>query len=442
MTVIVLGELTRDGEPAPPAPVRLHPRLFRRIAVLVIAVLTVLGATGSTPSVRHTLRSVWSIDYGEGDSMAVDDTTLYAGRNEDGNATLTAFDLATGRRRWSVPTGDETVSLRSTLGGVLVMPEAVSDARIPQGNGTFLVQTFTSSTIARDAATGRALWTLPGDALGIYPDSVLMGQADRNGNLTVLRVVGLRDGVPRWTRQLRDIDVWGIGERSGKPAGILLGDRSGLLTLVDYADGSTLHTGRVDAPWRRNPDNGVYGGVQVIGDRLIVEQAGEQANLSAVYRLDDFRELWRSDGFVIDCGTVLCTISDSGLTGHDPDTGRQLWYRYDLNGVWPVGHGRFLGNGPSSQGPYQLLDTRTGRGIGDTVRGEPTWTGGTPSGSVLLVGIVAGDYRRSTVIQLDLDTGRSYLLGAVEESAHFGCLNAPGHLVCAHPDGLEVTAVG
>lgn len=442
MTVIDLGELTHDQGPAPPAPpVRLDRRLFRQVAIVAIAVLTVLGATGSTASVRHNLRPLWTTAYGDGSSMTLDDTSLYAGRIEDGSATFSAFDLATGRKRWTVPTGVETVTPMADVDGVLIMPETVADLRIPQDDGTFMVQTSTSSTTARDAATGRALWTLPGSAIEAYPGSVLMGLSDRNGRLAGLRVVGLRDGGTRWRRSLRDIDVWGTSETGGTPARVLLGDRSGLLTVIDYADGSTVRTGRVSGfPWPGAGEG--YAALHLIDDRLVITRADDRSHESVVYRLDDFRELWRFDGFVMDCGSVLCSMRENGLAGHDPDTGRQLWFRSDLNGVWPLAGGRFLGNGPSPQGPYQLVDPLTGRGVGDTVRGEPTWNGGAPSGAVLLVGVVPGDYHRSTVVQLDLGTGRSYLLGAIGQAGHFGCLSVPGYLACGRPGGIEVTAVG
>lgn len=447
MTVIELGEMSRGREVLPPAPpVRLDLRFARKAAVVVIAVLTVLGVTGSTPSVRHTVRPLWSTGFGEGDSMTVDAGTLYAGQQRDGRVTLTAYDLATGRVRWAVPTGDSTVSLRPVVAGVLVTPDTVSDARIPQDNGTFMVQTYTSSTIARDSATGRALWTLPGDALAIYPGSatypgsVLLGENDSLGSLTRLRLVGLRDGATRWTEPVRNIDVWTVADTGGRPNRIVLGAASGVLTVLDYADGSTVRTGRLDA--RQHPDrDGAYASLQVFNGLLVASRADTDSNDFTVYRLADLQELWRSDGFLIDCGVVLCAMQSTGLAGRDPQTGQVRWRRTDLGGMWPLANGRFLGNGSSSLGPYQLVDPATGRGSGDLVRGEPTWSDGTPSGSVLLTGIVA-DINRSSVIQFDLDTGTSYLLGTISEVTRFGCQSTPGYLVCARPGGLDVTAVG
>jgi hypothetical protein len=441
--VIELGELTRDGEtPLPAPPVRLDRRLMRKAAVVVIAALTVLGVTGSTPSVRHTLRPLWSTSFGEGDSMTVDAGTLYADQRRDGRMTLRAYDLATGRVRWAAPAGDSTVSLPPVVAGVLVTPDSFFDARIPQDNGTFMVQTYTSSTIARDSGTGRTLWTLPGDALATYPGSALLAESDGQGSLTRLRMVGLRDGVTRWTAPVRDVDVWAVADTGGRPTRIVLGAPSGVLTVLDYADGSTVHTGRVGGQWPRPPGNEVHAEVDVIGDRLVISRADNDSNDSTVYRLDDFQELWHSSGFVIDCGAVLCSMENTGLAGRDPETGQPRWRRSDMGGMSPLANGRILGNGSSSLGPYQLIDPADGRAIGDLVRGEPTWTGGRPSGSVLLVGPVAADVHRSSVIQLDLDTGRSYLLGTIAEVQHFGCQSTPGYLVCARSGGLDVTAVG
>lgn len=437
MTVIELTD--GPGAAPPPPPVRLDRRLFRQVSIVVLAALTVLGVTGSTPSVRHNLRPLWTTSYGDGSSMFVLGHTLYAGQARDGNATLAAFDLATGRRRWTVPAGGDSVAPVAARDGVLLLPQALTDVRIPRDGDSFAGQTLTSSTIARDATTGRALWTLPGDALEAFPGSALMARNNLSGHLAGLRVVGLRDGVTRWSRSLRDVDAWGVDVRGGAPAHILVADRSGLLTTVDYADGSTVRTGRVGGFHQR--DAAGYAGLHVIGDRLVITEADDHRHESVVYRLGDLRELWHSGGFLMDCGTVLCATEEDGLSGRDPDTGRRLWSRPDVSGVWPLAGGRLLANGPSGQGPYQLIDPRTGRGLGDTVHGEPSWNG-LPTGAILLVGTITGDYRRSTVVQLDLGTGRSYLLGAIDQAGQSGCVSTPGYLACARPGGIEVTAVG
>jgi hypothetical protein len=271
---------------------------------------------------------------------------------------------------------------------------------------------------------------------------VLLAESDGQGSLTRLRVVGLRDGVTRWTAPVRDVDVWAVADTAGRPTRIVLGAPSGVLTVLDYADGSTVHTGRVSGQWPQPPGDEVHVGVGVIGDRLVIYRADNDRNDSTVYRLDDFQELWHSAGFVIDCGVLLCSMENTGLAGRDPETGRSRWRRSDLGGMSPLANGRVLGNGSSVLGPYQLVDPADGRPIGDLIRGEPTWTGGRPSGSVLLVGPVAADVHRSSVIQLDLDTGHSYLLGSIREVEHLGCQSTPGYLVCVRSGGLDVTAVG
>jgi hypothetical protein len=443
MTVIELGELSRDGGPPPPAPpLRLDRRLIRRVAVAVVAVLTVLGVTGSTPAVRHNIRPLWSTSYGEGDSMTLDGTTLYATQQEKGPATVSAYDLATGRRRWSVPIDDPNTGLPPAVAGTLVMAGAMTFQSVPQPDGTFMVQAAPDSTIARDAATGRTLWTVRGDALQSSPGSVLLGENDHNGSLTRLRVVGLRDGTTRWTKAVHGFDVWTVAESGGQPSGIVLAGPSGDVTVLDYARGTTLRTGKIALHDPQPNAKGYFASLDVAGGLLVVSRSEAERNDSTVYRLDTFRELWHSNGFVADCGVVFCAMDETGLTGRDPATGQVRWRRPDLGGLWPLANGRLLGNGASAMGPYQMIDPATGRGFGDVIRGEPTWTEGTPGGSVLLMGTVVDDYKLSSVIQLDLDTGASYLLGAVRGAAHFGCQSVPGYLVCARSDGLDVTAVG
>jgi outer membrane protein assembly factor BamB len=439
--VIELGVLTGDEDPPPPAPVRLTRRTIRQVAVSVVAVLTLFTVTASIPPTRHHVRVLWSAAYGEGDATMLTDTTLYLSDDAPGRPTLSAYDLATGRVRWTAPTGDPVPGLLPVLDGVLVTPGSEGDVRIPQPDGSFLNSTQVTRTEGRDPDTGRVLWRRPGDVLREFGDSVLLGESDDQGRLTRLRVVGLRDGTARWSRPVQGVEAWDVAETGGRPTKIVLVSASGLLTLIDYADGRTVRTAQVE--WNRPPrPNGVSTNLLAFGEYLVISRADESAQVSTVYRLATLRQLWHVDGFVMDCRPALCTADLNGLVGHDAATGRPRWRATGMANAWNLGDGRILADAPASRGPHQIIDATTGRPIGDPVRGQATWLYTPRSGSVLILGLAPNRPGVSTVVRLDLDTGGRTLLGTIEEADYFGCQGVAGYLACVRPGRLEVTAVG
>jgi outer membrane protein assembly factor BamB len=441
--VIDLGELTGAEGLPPPAPVRLTRRLIRQIAVSVVAVLTLGTVTASIPPNRPEIRQLWSAPFGEGDASMLTGSTLYLSRGTAGNPTLTAYDLATGRVRWRTSTGDPVNGLLPVTDGVLLMPESVGDVRIRQDDGSFLNSTQITRTLARDSDTGRLLWSQGGDVMREFGDSVLLGESDDQGRLTRMRVIGLRDGVTRWSRPVRGVEGWDVAKIGGRPAQIVLTDAAGALTLLDYADGQTVRTGKL--LWHGPPqqqDSGVSTDLVMIGDYLVISRSDNTAQVSTVYRLATLQELWHVDGFVLDCGPALCTMDGSGLVGRDPATGRPRWRVPGMANVWNLGHGRILADSPSARGPHQVIDAASGRTIGYPVRGDATWVYAPLPRSVMILGIEATDPGASTVIRLDLDTGAPSLLGTIKEADYYGCQGVPGYLTCVRPGKLEVTAVG
>jgi hypothetical protein len=257
-------------------------------------------------------------------------------------------------------------------------------------------------------------------------------------------VIGLRDGRIRWRRPISGVEAWDVAESGdGRPAQIVLIDAAGAVTELDYADGQITHTGRIrwNGP-HGGSDSAVLTSLVMFGGYLVISRSDNTAQASTVYRLATLRELWQANGFVLDCGPVLCTMDGSGLVGRDPTTGRPRWQAGDLAGVWNLGHGRILTDAPTARGPHQLIDAATGRLIGDPVRGEATWINAPLPRSVLILGIAATAPGLSTVVRLDLDTGARSLLGTIQEADYFGCQGVPGYLTCVRPGRLEITAVG
>jgi PQQ-like domain len=439
--VIELGELPREEPLLPPAPVRLTRRLVRQIVLSAVAVLTLCTVTGSIVPVRHEVHRLWSTPYGEGDAMIVEGGTLYLSRGSVGQQHLTAFDLPTGRVRWSTP-ADAGSGVVEVLDRVLIEAASTGDVEIPQPDGSILHSTQVDSTMVRDADTGRELWRHPGDALRVYTTSVLLGESNSQGKLIRLTVVGLRDGVTRWTRAVHAVDGWDVAATGEQPTEIVLADPSGVLTVLDYADGRTGRTGKVRWLAQQQPDDGISTSLTVIGDYLVVTLSTNTAQASTVYRRSTFQKLWHANGFVLDCGPVLCTSDDRSVVGRDPVTGQVRWSAPGMGTVWYVGDGRLLADAPTTAGPHQIIDAVSGRRIGDAVRGDATWVYFPVPPAVVVLGSAPGRPGLNTVIRLDLRNGSRSLLGTIQQAEYSGCQAVPGYLTCVRPDKIDIIAVG
>jgi hypothetical protein len=438
--VIELGELTRDESPLPAGPMRPTRRLLRQVAASVVAVLTLFTVTGSATPVRHVVRQLWSTPYGQGDSEVIANGLLLVDRESTGTPSLSAYDLATGRMRWSSTTDTAVNGLTPVVGGVLLTPQSGDAFAIRgPGDGSFRYGTQAVATVARDAASGRVLWRQTGDERAAFSDSALLGQSDLRGRLISLRVVGLRDGVTRWTRSVPGVDSWAVGRDGDRPTVIVLADSSGTVTVLDYATGRPVSTGRVPGYTPQQLDS-VVAVVQVIGGYLVISRSDNLGEAATVYQLATLQALWHTDGIVLDCGPILCTTNEAGLTGHDPTTGRARWQVPGLGFVWNLGGGRVLADSAATRGPNEILDVATGRPVG--VRGESTWADTPPGPSVVVLGTESDEPNRSTIIRLDFRTGGIALLGTIAASGYYGCEGVPGYLTCIRQSNLEVTAVG
>jgi hypothetical protein len=438
--VIELGELTPD--PLPPAPMRVTRRLVRQVGLSVIAVLTLFTVTGSVTPVRHQVRLLWSTPFSQGDSEMIDDDLLFVDRASAGTPSLSAYDLATGRMRWRSTTDTAVNGLTPVVGGVLLTPQN-GDAFAIRGpdDGSFRYATQVVATVARNAASGRVLWRQAGDERAAFGDSALLSRSDVRGRLTSLRVVGLRDGVTRWTRSVPDVDSWAVGHDGDRPTVIVLADSSGTVTVLDYATGRPLGTGRVPwyTPQQLDSDIAV---VQVIGDYLVITRSNHSPEVATIYRLATLQELWHTASIMLDCGPILCTTDAAGLTGHDPTTGRVRWQVPGLGFAWNLGGGRLLADSGATRGPNEILDAATGRPFGVAVRGEGTWDDTPPEPYVVVLGLEPDEPSRSTIIRLDLGSGAISLVGTIAATGYYGCQAVPGYLTCIRQSTLEVTAVG
>ncbi|GID32434.1 outer membrane protein assembly factor BamB family protein [Paractinoplanes brasiliensis] len=427
MTLIDLGDARAAVVPAG-APVNLA-----RLRRLVLAVLTVVGlaaVTASTPPSPPLVRPLWTTALQPSDTVALNGRTVYLNRSSSsGPAEVVAFDLPTGRLRWSTPTGD-AYGVRPVGDVVLVTTGPLPIASSPGPR-----------TIALDAETGAPLWQSAGaSAPSAVGSDILLAETDRTGATTGLRLLGLRDGRQVWRRSITPAEEWTTIVEGGRPTAVVTVTGTGDATVYGHADGAVRH--RVRIPW-----NGVYSATLFpAGAQLVVIRTASAQTVATIYRAADLRPLWRSDeliGYVTGCGRLICTVGVRGVAGRDPATGRQAWRRDDLNFVWDLGAGRLLLSATANlaSATTVLVDAATGRTIGRPLGGPEAFVPG-PAGSLTLLHATGTPPDRTTVDRLDLTGGRRTVLGTVDRLAEQDCQGVSGYLLCPRGGTLTVNAVG
>ncbi|WP_250032744.1 outer membrane protein assembly factor BamB family protein [Paractinoplanes maris] len=430
MTLIDLGNAGAATEAAA-APVNL-PRL-RRLALAVLTAVGLAAMTASAPPAPPLVRPLWTTALQPSDAVAVDGRTVYLNRSSpSGPAEVVAYDLHTGRLRWSTPTGD-AYDLRP-VGGVVL----ATTGPLPPGSAAFSPG---PRTIALDAATGTRLWQSAGaSSPSSVGSGVLLAETGQSGAITGLRLVGLRDGHQVWRRSITPAEEWTTVTEGGRPTSVVTVTPTGDATVYGYDDGAVRHRSRI--PW-----NGVYSATFFpVGDQLVVIRTASAQTAAAIYRAADLRRLWRSDeliGSVTGCGPLICTAGVRGVAGRDPATGRQIWRRDDMRFVWDLGADRLLLSAAANlaSSTTVLVDAATGRTIGRPLGGQEAFVAG-PSGSLILLRATGKPEDRTAVNRLDLADGRQTSLGTVDRLAEQACQGVPGYLLCPRGAALTVTAVG
>jgi outer membrane protein assembly factor BamB len=428
MALIDLGDAEAVAETAAP----LNLARLRRLALVVLTVAGLLAVAGSVPAAPSPVRPLWTAAFRPGDTMALDDRTVYLNRTgAAGEPAVSAYDLRSGRLRWSTPddagVADDGVRL---AGDVLLVPTAPG-LGAQSGGGT----------LALDAATGEQLWRSDGEASPSVADgNVLLAETDQLGVTTGLRLVGLRDGREVWRHAIAPAGQWTALAEDGRPTSIVTVTDTGDATVYGYADGTVLHRARI--PW-----NGVYNAaLSAAASYLVVIRTASALTAATIYRTADLHPLWRSEeliGYVTGCGALICTAGVRGVAGRESTTGREVWRRDDLNFVWDLGGGRLLLSAAANlaSATTVLVDAATGRTIGRPLGGQQAFSAGA-TGSLLLLRGTSKPPERTVVSRLDLATGRQTALGSVERVTEQACRGTPGYLLCPRGDTLTVTAVG
>lgn len=442
MPVIDLGDVTAGAAAADPDVPR--PRPARRLGTAAVTALCAFTLGAATTVPPPAVRLAWELPVEEPQSITLAGDTAFVHRMAGAQAVLTAYDVADGEPKWSLPTGPDLGAVEAIPGtGVVLMRSGPVTVEKEYADGTTGALMFHRETVALAPATGDTIWRRPGEPLTGGPDGVLLEQRDRRGEIGSLSLVRGRDGAPLWSVPTPGLQNIEVGYRAGRPRLIVTASDRGEITVLRYADGRPLRN--LKSPWlATQPSAGYETDLVAAGDRLLLVRMEAYRTTITAHQIETLQELWRAtvDPFpwIHDCGVVLCLVDDNSLAGLDPATGRRRWQLPGIVSISWSGGGRLLAADSADPPVQRLVDAADGRLIGP---GGTGYAHSTPSAdnSVLLLRTAAAPSGHTAVSRLDLRTGRPKLIGLMHVGHQFGCDAAERHLLCRAPDRLVVTAV-
>ena len=444
MTTIELGELGSPGA-GPDVDRRRRPdrRLIRRWGVAGATVLCLLAVTGSVRPQPRGIRPLWSVPMGQNMGTTLTADTVYLHQIVAGEPRLSAYDLATGDLRWSRHVDDPAGYLQTAVSGLLLLPTDRRTVPPAPGDQSSWATDFAQSTTALDPATGRTLWTVPGDVETLDVDTALMSDHADDGRLRRLRLLRLSDQRTIWSRDVPGVRNRTVAVSGGRPDKIITTTDRGEITVFRYADGAHVASARI--PWiPPDPQTGTFTDVVAAGDVLVVNRTRPDVDDLRVYRLDTLTLVWtlRTAGdYPFGCGPAICLHDRSGVTSFEPLTGRVRWRLATADHAWPVTPDRLILEASNGDGWSVFVDAATGALVGEPGTGLSVWNGA-PGAYVLVLSPTASPPGRTSVTRWDLATGRRNLLGAIPALTEHNCQAVTGYLTCVRNDLLEVTAVG
>jgi hypothetical protein len=363
--VIDLGEL-RPEEPAeqrrPPLALT---RGVRNGALAGLAALTAVLLGGSATPGPAPVRRVAVIDVAPVRAYALGDGDAFVLRQQaDGGAgdAVTAYALADGSRRWSVPAGP-----------------GMYDVQWWGEFGLLIGVTADQRTVAWDAGTGAVRWRAAGTFAGVAAGTVLLTDTYGPAGRRRLTVADPRTGAPVWSVQAAGFGSLGVDEADGTAAAARVVDVAddGAVVVRRLADGAEAGRGRVErrtGPGREGAEFRVD-----VGDGLLttVETDGRGTTVAA-YATDGLALSWRRHitgrRDVNRCGPVVCISDGVTVTGHELRTGRQVWATREWRWTGAVEQGYLVTHVGDPENPQvRLVDPATGRTVAAYGGGILAW---------------------------------------------------------------------
>jgi outer membrane protein assembly factor BamB len=391
------------------------------------------------------LRNLWSIPFDlTGDRFTIMSGALYA-TTADGR--LTAYDLRSGAVHWSRESPEAGGWLTGTgAAGVLLMPaDRVTQQFSSDDGGSYLTEYF-RETVALDARTGAELWRGPGQVNGTGGDSALLvdQDVDASARVRAFRLVGLRDGAPRWTIRPRDaVEMATSGADPANPDFLVTVSADGRAQVLRMADGARVATGQID--YRpAQPDKSEFTDFFADQRNVYVRTANGRGDSLTAYDLGTLHRIWRIGGVArvaaYACARVVCGVQPDGVEAFDPGTGRPLWRATATQDAGQISTGWLMVNDGRSD-RYALIEAATGRRIGGLGPGTPIQdAAGT---TAYLLGRTLLPDVRTSVSRIDLATGAVALRGTIDRVSEYGCTATADLLACVTGAGrLAVVEVG
>nr|WP_221375841.1 PQQ-binding-like beta-propeller repeat protein [Actinoplanes polyasparticus] len=451
MSTIELGELPTadDDRGAPTGSARIDGRLVRQVALAVAVVLCAVCLTGSEVPRAHGLRPVWSVPIGEAQGTALSRDTLFVYRTANSTTTIAAHELATGAVRWQRTINGAIGYVQpADAAGMLLIPTEGQLVKLPSANdGSAFQAEVHGATIALSVATGEVLWRTTGEPYTVAGDTALMTEFSTGAVLRRLRLIRLGDSSTVWSRDTTGVRSYLSLPMNDRPDKVVTATDVGQIKIYSYASGALLSSATI--PWvASRPEEGFFNDLTGTADVLVVNRSQSQQFDMTVYRTDTMAELWRTsqtDGYAFECGTALCLSQGEAVVAYDPATGARRWRLDNVVTAWQLSADRVVTGAGSDTGPIQLVDSGTGKVVGEPVEGSlaSDETAGDGSGrSVFVLRPTTSPEGRTAVTRWDLDTGRQWLLGSIAPVAGPPCSVRPGYLACDRGDSFEVIAVG
>ncbi|GLW29835.1 PQQ-binding-like beta-propeller repeat protein [Actinoplanes regularis] len=437
MAIIELGDVSAPDFVEEPATAArpLSRRGLSRLVAAALALLCAAALTGSGRPAPPALAESWSVQIGSDAYLFPFGDLMLINQDRPGsNLGITAYDLATGEKRWTAEGG--TGPLAGWLNPDLESNQLYSPEHSRTVQQSDFTNVFGIDTKAVDGDTGAVLWRHTGDQMAATTEQVLLGDRDELGRVTRLYLVRARDGAPIWDRVIAPALNVAVSDGPADSTRIVYGAEAGTLTTLRYTDGVPLATRRVTPPTLLNwlP--------QMVNGQFFDVRGGVPERTVTVYQTDTLTELWRYDTsgdlYVQDCGPVLCFGEGLLITGVDPATGARRW-QLPGNGVTPIAGGRLLIGSPERQDEQSLVDASTGR----VIRAAPDDSTilALDDGDLLALRNTRTAPYRVAVSLWDPATGRSIMLGAVPGQAD-SCQVAGRRLLCQRAGRIGVTDLG